>query len=177
MWTRRTWHECADELAAVSERFRAAYWERCSGEGRSRGPLDEAEMRNTSIQGVEVLRALALAIRSEQDFEMVGGRDTVVGVLKARGAVSADVSDVKQGGGYAAMIDKDGYQPLTLRGALNKVAHADPRRSDYYVAPMDRAHDLLLFGELRGEAWFAAISVLELVKAIHSLPNRSMPQA
>jgi hypothetical protein len=72
------------------------------------------------------------------------------------------------------MLSIEGYSPLDLRQALNKIAHADPQRADYYVGPRDNAHDLLLYGANRGEVWFAAISILMLVKAIHALPDSAI---
>lgn len=68
-------------------------------------------------------------------------------------------------------LNRPGYTPLHLREALNKIVHADPRTAGYYVAPLDRAHDLLLYGDNRGNTWFAAVSVLELIKAIRALPD------
>ena len=56
-------------------------------------------------------------------------------------------------------------------------AHADPRAADYYIGPDDRSHDLLLFGNARGRNWFAAISLLALVKAVHSLPDAKLANA
>ncbi len=125
-------------------------------------------MRETSIKGVQLLRALALAVRSEQDFGLVPNGIDIVGAFKKENAVPADA---KQRLGYKYMLKQNGYGPLSLRQALNKIAHADPQNADFYIAPRDQYHDLLLFGDDRGERWFAAISILQLVKAIHSLPD------
>jgi hypothetical protein len=38
---------------------------------------------------------------------------------------------------------------------LNKIAQADPQTAHYYIGPCDRNHDLLLYGDYRGQAWFA----------------------
>lgn len=60
MWRRATGHECADELDQICRAFRAAYWgRRTGGKGWPRHPDDEAEMRETSEKGVQLLRALA----------------------------------------------------------------------------------------------------------------------
>jgi len=131
-------------------------------------------MEATSKQGVQLLRALALAVRSEQDFKLVPTAAPVVGALKSEGAMPSDGYEVKQRGGYAGMLEVNGYAPLNLRQALNKIAHADPQTADYYVRVMDQAHDLLLYGEDRRKKWFAAISLLELVKAIRALPDASL---
>ena len=172
MWRRATWHECADELEQICKDFRAAYWgRRTGGKGWPRHPDDEAEMRQTSKEGIQLLRALATAVRSEQDFNLIPTARAVVGALKRAGAAPADAIEVKRGGGYASVLERSGYAPLHLREALNKIVHADPRTAGYYVAPVDRAHDLLLYGENRGDTWFAALSLLELIKAIRALPD------
>lgn len=176
MWKRATWHECADELSQVCQAFRNAYWGRRRGSGWPRHPDDVAEMVETSKQGVQLLRALALAVRSEQDFDLVPVAAGVVGALKSKGAMPSDAIQVKQLGGYAHMLGMDGYTPLSLRQALNKIAHANPQLSDYYVAPLDRGHDLLLYGVNQGQSWFAAISMLELVKAIRALPDATIAE-
>jgi hypothetical protein len=172
MWQRATWHECADELDQICQAFRDAYWgRRTGGKGWPRHPSDETEMRETSEKGIQLLRALAKAIRSEQDFDLIPPAHAVVGALKAAGATASDALEVKRDGGYAAVLGRPGYMPLHLREALNKIVHANPRTAGYFVAPLDRAHDLLLYGDNRGDAWFAALSLLELIKAIRALPD------
>jgi len=49
-----------------------------------------------------------------------------------------------------------------------------PNKGINYVAPLDRAHDLLIYGNDRGDAWFAAVSLLELIKAIRALPDANV---
>jgi hypothetical protein len=80
MWQRRTFHECASELSAISEDFRAAHTNRfgCDRSKRDRIMLD------TSKRGVEVLRILALSIRSDQDFGLTHNDSTPVGALKSK---------------------------------------------------------------------------------------------
>lgn len=173
MWKRATWHECADELDEVCRTFRRAYRGK-RYKGWPRHPDDVAEMEATSRQGVQLLRALALAVRSEQDFKLVPNAAAVVGALKSEGAMPSDAYEVKQRGGYAGMLEINGCAPLSLRQALNKIAHADPQTAGYYVRGMDLAHDLLLYGEDRGKKWFAAISLLELVKAIRAVPDAAL---
>lgn len=174
MWKRATWHECADELDEVCQAFRNAYWGRRHGSRWPRDPADEVEMVEVSKQAVQLLRALALAVRSEQDFDLVPNAAAVVGALKEEGATPSDAGEVKLQRGYASMLRTDGYTKLDLRQALNKIAHADPRSADYYVGPLDAAHDLLLYGTSRGRTWFAVISLLELVKAIRALPDATL---
>lgn len=171
MWTRATWHECADELEDLSQRFRDAFWGRHHGSVWPRHADDEAEMLQSSRDAVKMLRAIALAVRSEQDFALVPDSMAVVGAIKRRNAVDGDADEAKRRHGYEGLLDTEGYEPLTLREALNRIAHADPRKADYYVGPLDRCHDLLLFGDNRGERWFAAVSMLELPAAVRALPD------
>jgi hypothetical protein len=174
MWQRSTWHECAGELAQVSRRFRDAYWGREHGSHFPRHPADEAEMKETSIVGVQILRALALAVRSEQDFGLIPPALDVVGVFKRKNAVPDDAVMLKQGGGYKSLLGRDGYSPLKLRQALNKIAHSNPKKGDFYVGPGDLHHDILLFGDDHGQDWFAAISILELITSVRALPDASI---
>jgi len=131
-------------------------------------------MKKCSTDGVKLLRALALAVRSEQDFDLVPNPIAVVGVLKRENALPTDAIEVKRRHGFESMLNVNDYVPLKLRQALNKIAHADPQASDYYIGPLDSSHDLLLYGEDGGQKWFAAISILELVKAIRSLPDANV---
>jgi hypothetical protein len=165
VWKRARWHECASELAQVSLQFRRAYWG-IRSKGWPRHPDDEREMIETSVQGVQILRSLALAVRSEQDFDLITQEQSIVGALKQKDAIRSDAMTTKQQGGYKSMLNAVGFCPLRLRQALNKIAHADPSNADFYVAPADQAHDLLLFGEDRGSQWFAAVSILELIRVV-----------
>lgn len=167
MWQRATWHECASELSQVSQQFCRAFL----GHRTNGVPDDDAEMAATSVKGVELLRALALAVRSEQDFGMVPKTRAVVGAFKRANAVAADAVLTKQNRGYECMLALEGYDPLVLRDALNKIAHADPNGADFYVGAGNGAHELLLFGKDRDSRWFAAISLPQLVTVIHSLPD------
>jgi hypothetical protein len=88
-------------------------------------------MKASSIQGVQLLRALALAIRSEQDFGVIPHATDVVGAFKKENASPADSIALKQSGGYEKMLQRGGYDPLPLRAGLNKIAHADPNTADY----------------------------------------------
>ena len=133
-------------------------------------------MLESSKDGVQLLRALALAVRSEQDFDLVPRTHSIVGALKSEGAQPSDAVEAKQRGGLTSLLRIKGYVPLNLRGALNKIAHADPRRADYYFGPGNLEHDLLLFGTDRGRDWFAAVWLPELVHAIRSLPDAAFTE-
>jgi hypothetical protein len=133
-------------------------------------------MVETSRRGIEILRTLALAVRSEMDFDLIPEEDAVVGAIKEQDAEDTAAIQAKQQGGYAGLLAMEGYVPLNLRGALNKIAHADPKGTDYYVGPGDTAHDLLLYGRRGGRRWFAAVSLLRLVKVIRELPDATIRQ-
>jgi hypothetical protein len=92
MWKRATWHECADELDQLSQAFRDAYWGRRHGSRWPRHSDDEIEMVETSKQAVQILRAIALAVRTEQDSDLIPNTGMVVGVLKKAGAEPSDAS-------------------------------------------------------------------------------------
>jgi hypothetical protein len=132
-------------------------------------------MVEASMEAVQILRSLALAVRSEQDYDLVPQAMACVGALKESGATPDDAAQAKRCRGYRELLGVHGYVPLGLRQALCKIAHADPRRADYYVGPRDQAHDLLLFGTNRGQTWFAAISLMEFIGAIRALPDVTIP--
>lgn len=144
---------------------------RTNGVGWPRHPGDKAEMKDTSINGVQILRALALAVRSEQDFGLLPPDSSIVGAVKKEDAVPSDAIDVKQACGFQSILKRAEYEPLPLRQALNKIAHANPESADYYIGPLHSNHDLLLYGDNRGKQWFAAISILELIRVIRALPD------
>lgn len=134
-------------------------------------------MVESSLAGVQILRALALAVRSEQDFQLVPQSVATIGVLRREGAAPSDAIAIKHARGYKALLGSPGFEPLWLREALNKIAHADPTRGDYYVGPGYDQHDLLLYGSQRGRDWFAAVSLIELVKVVRALPDVAMQEA
>ena len=78
MWQRNSFHDCAEELSVISADFRAA---RIGNPG-----IDEERrhqiMIDTSNRGVEILRALALAVRSQQDYGIIPTVATTVGAIK-----------------------------------------------------------------------------------------------
>lgn len=88
----------------MSVPFRRAYW----GQIHSGGGWPRAEMEHASAEGVQILRALSLAVRSEQDFRMTGEGSAVVGAIKKTDAAPSEADDVKRRGGYAAMLTVEG---------------------------------------------------------------------
>lgn len=163
MWQRRTFHECASELTAISEDFRSAHTNRFGWDQ----PKRDRVMLDTSTRGVEVLRILALSVRSDQDFGLTSDDPTPVGALRSKvteAEVLAAIRDYRPPYGQ-----QSGYKPLGLRQALNKIAHADPNRSGFFAN--NNTHDLILSGVNQGDAWIAVISLIDLCSVIKSIPD------
>jgi hypothetical protein len=175
MWQRATWHECASELEQLSKAFRDAYLQEYISDNRSTERSDnEIEIVRISMQGTQVLRALATAVRSEQDFNFLPRDQSVVGVIKHADATLDDKLRVEKNGGCTSLLEHPDYKPLHLREALNKIVHADLRNASFYVDPMGRGHDLLLYGTKGRDGWFVALSLPELIKAIRALPDAKL---
>lgn len=168
MWKRRTYHDCASELAAISEDFRSAHMDR-HGWGRERC---HRIMLDTSERGVEVLRVVALSVRSDQDYGLTNRDPTPVGALRQNGTPQ-DIIDTITGyrPPYSAL---NGFGPINLRQALNKIAHADPRHAGFFAD--GTTHDLILSGTERGNTWVAVISLLDLCRVIQVLPDARLHQ-
>lgn len=129
-------------------------------------------MVDASKRGVEVLRILALSIRSDQDFGLTINDPTPVGALKSsttRAEVSSVIRDYRPP--YSQL---NGCTPLGLRQALNKIAHADPTRSGFFAD--NDTHDLILSGVNQGNTWIAVISLIDLCRVIKTLPDVSTRQ-
>src|SRR5439155_1674761 len=98
-----------------SENFRASHTNRFEWDRSKRDRV----MIDNSKRGVEVLRILALSIRSDQDFGLTNNDSTPVGAFRSK-ATQAEV--------LGAICDyrppygqQRGYAPLGLRQALNKI--------------------------------------------------------
>lgn len=163
LWKRRTFHECATELEQVSRAFRVAHL----GEGHASEAERQRTLDRTSIKGVEILRILALAIRSEQDYGTVPLESKPVGVA---------LSDLSDDECDAIVEDYEGPHTklgsganLSIRDALNKIAHADGSKGGYFANLEE--HDLLLCGTLRKKTWLAVVSIPTLCREIKALPD------
>lgn len=166
MWQRRTYHECASELRAISEDFRSAHTNRFGWDSAQRDRI----LRDTSTRGVEILRILALAVRSDQDFGVTAANGTSVGAIKNNVTdAEARASVLAYRPPYGAL---DGYGPLALREALNKVAHANPDGSGFFAD--DATHDLILTGRRHDSHWVAVLSLIDLCDVIDSLPDANV---
>lgn len=163
MWQRRTFHECASELSAISADFRAAYTNQFDWPSAKR----ERVMLETSERGVEVLRILALSIRADQDCGLTNDDPTTVGAWRSSVTDAEATAMIRDYGPPA--IKQVGFEPLTLRQALNKIAHANPSRSGFYAD--GETHDLILSGMNLGRGWIAVISIIDLCRVIKSIPD------
>ena len=162
MWERKTFHEYARELEQVSSLFRDAHTSN-----------KQSEMQALSQEGVALLRILALGVRSEQDHGLTDKATPTVGVLlvNPRDVVLFIASYAPP---YSSR-NEAGSRKLDLRGALNKIAHADPTRAEYRASTS--IHELLLTGTHNHEPWVAVISIPELCAAVRRLPDRLVPQS
>jgi len=163
MWSRRTLHECASELESVSKQFRNAYMNSHKIDSNRRDEM----MREYSNRGVELLRILALAIRSEQDAGRLMKLPARVGSFKDNVAHD-EIALFPQY--YRPPYKKvRSSKSLKLRDGLNKIAHADPGRSSFYAD--DTTHDLILCGKNQGKYWIAILSILDLCLVIKCMPD------
>lgn len=165
MWKRRTFHECAAELDQLSDYFRHVLLdEQRSDEERER------ELAETSVEGVELLRILALAIRTEQDTSLTSRPSAPVGAIVYPASKSAATALVKSYRPPYATLST--AQPLDLRSALNKIAHVEPESSGFYADA--NSHDLLLVGSQQKTIWLAVLSIPTLCRVVMSLPDRQL---
>lgn len=169
MWKRRTFHECASELEQISSKFRKAH----VGVGYHSESSRQTALSSSSVEGVEILRILALAIRSEQDQGTIPSDNTSVGALN-REFEEGRCVEFREA--YVPPANSvEGFHPLPLREALNKIAHADGLKSGYF-ADSDN-HDLILFGKLGNNWWAAVISIPELCRVVKALPDAPVSTA
>ncbi len=166
MWQRRTFHECAEELETTSRDFRSAYTNSLRVDQQSR----EKILQESSERGIEILRVLALSIRSEQDFGNIPPIHITVGALK-RSANDSEISDTLHS--YRPPYsEKSDFEPLLLREALNKIAHANPSKAGFFAN--DAVHDLILSGNHGTNTWIAILSIVDLCSAIKSIPDQNV---
>jgi len=124
-------------------------------------------MRDTSIRGVEVLRILALSIRSDQDYGRTPKVPDSVGAFRRTATASEAAAFIKS---YRPPYSRlTGFVPLSLREALNKIAHPHPDRWGFYAD--DHTHDLILTGDNGGRSWIAVVSLIDLCGVIQALPD------
>lgn len=168
MWQRRTFHGCAEELEIVSKNFRRAYTDSSSIDLENRTRI----LRESSEKGIEILRVLALSIRSEQDFGNVPRSSITVGALNDA-ASESEITTILSN--YQPPYEKQSdFEPLVLREALNKIAHANPSKAGFFANTA--THDLILSGKKRNRNWIAILSIVDLCRAIKSLPDRATRQ-
>jgi ABC-type transporter Mla subunit MlaD len=66
-----------------------------------------------------------------------------------------------------------GFSQLRLRDVPNKIAHVNGSKTGFAVD--SNSHDLLLSGSYHGTSWLAILSLPELCRAIHALPDKTVP--
>jgi len=57
---------------------------------------------------------------------------------------------------------------------MRTARNAWPTKSDYYVGPVNTAHDIIVSGEQNGSLWIAVLSILKLVEVIRLLPDANI---
>jgi hypothetical protein len=168
MLRRRTFHECATELEGISSEFRSAYLGKAGIAPEHR----QRTLVSTSKRGIEVLRILALAVRTDQDWSLLAPDKKQIGALK-NNVSDPDLEAAIQAfkGPYNGL---KGFEPLNLREAMNKIAHMHPTRGSFFVD--EEHHDLMLSGSRQGRSWVAVISLIELCQLVKQLPDRELPE-
>lgn len=177
MWERRSLHQCAEELEVVSLEFRALWKQhfRHFQHDQSHFLRDYPAFGRLSVQGVELLKILAVTIRSEQDYGLIPDTKTTVGawVKDFPNDISAWDQVIQN---YAPpYCDLPNSEPLPIREALNKVVHGNPARSHFYAD--SEHHDLVLTGMLRSRGWLVAISLPAIISYIRRLSDRPTVQS
>ena len=171
MWQRKKFHECADELEMVSKSFRTANTNSSGIDQETR----EEILEDSSKKGLELLKVLALSIRPEQDYDEEfknATQDITVGALK-RSASNNEVSDAINSY-QSPYSNRSGFEQLGLREALNKIAHVDRSTTGFFAN--DVFHDLILSGkDQKGKTWIAIVSIVDLCRAVKSLPDQNIP--
>lgn len=165
MWKRDTFHHCAIELRDISEGFRRAFSVATLAE-RQHGNRD---LLHYSREGVALLRSIALAVRSEQDYRILPGNRQIIGAsLQPARRRFEDFNEEYR----PPFQSQDGFRPLALRAGLNKIAHPDPMKTGYRVN--DTIHEIIIGGTQGTEAWIAVISLPHLCDVITELPDHSV---
>jgi hypothetical protein len=162
MWKRDTFHNCAIELRDISHRFRRAFASATSEERRQ----GNSDLISYSREGVALLRSIALAVRSEQDYRLLPENKLVIGALLQP---AQRPFDEFESGYQPPFEEQDGSRPLTLRAGLNKIAHPDPRRVGYRAT--NDIHEIIIGGRQRNEDWIAIISLPHLCQVVMDLPD------
>ena len=174
MFEPRSIHEFARELELSSSRFVAMFAEYENGNKELYRDLAEESKR-----GTDLLNTLVLNIRNEMDFERLqvdGSGLPTAGVLMKTVDQNYSVVEFKSSysGEMAGLIESESFKKMTIRQVLNKLAHFDKARSDFWVA--NSAHQLLLVGKMRSDSWFCVLDIKELVTLMLMLPDQAVKQ-
>ena len=169
MFTRDTFHSCAQKLSTESAQFRTAYEENEAGDATAM-----TRMQNSSLEGYSTLRAIALSVRPEADYGLIPDDRQVVGKL----IKNADPSDVAAliSNPDSAPIDQSRFEPLTLRDSLNKIAHANPGSGKSGFSLTEDDHRIILSGEWNGSFWVSIASLYLIIEVLNNLPDGNTQQ-
>jgi hypothetical protein len=170
MLKRRTLHECANELDQISKRFKDAHLQAYPMPAGDR----DRELRSTSVEGVELLRMLALVIRSGQDSGSLPESNVLVGALKS--PASQEEIYLACRSYRPPYTSLPLFAPMLLREGLNKIAHANAAASGFAVDADN--HDLVLSGSQikngQDVLWVAVLSIPHICDGIKTLPDREI---
>ena len=168
MWQRDTYHNCAAELEQASDRFRKAFL--------GVAPLDpnerSQELERSSIDGVNILKILALSVRPEQDFGSLPASRKQVGKLLCNPGTTEIQSALTAGQSPPIALPKS--TPLELREALNKIAHMNPLPGKSSFAVDEQRHEVILTNEKDRSPWIAVLDIPALCNTIKALPDRAI---
>lgn len=151
MQRRRRAGELVPQIRECSERFKDAVAAR-----------DTDGMFKTSKAAWEAMTNLFDVLRNEQDH----GNLAAPHMNKPAGFMADSVTVVEQEMMIAACrldATHPGFVPLSLRNALNKIAHYDAATATYRIS-RGGAHYLILGGSQSGRLWVAEILVSKLCK-------------
>jgi hypothetical protein len=122
-----------------------------------RADPDSLEAANASVDALRAMVELFNVLRNEQDH----GRAIDTPMNEDTGLVAKDVTQAEMMAMHTSRrIDRThrGTEKLTLRDALNKIAHYNPVVSTYRVDGR-RAHYMVLGGQERNKLWVAEFLV------------------
>ncbi len=162
MWKRDTFHNCATELRDISYGFRRALASATDTERRH----GNRDLLHYSREGVALLRSIALAVRSEQDYRLLPESRLVIGAVLQPARCSFEDFEASYRPPFGT---RDGLRPLSLRAGLNKIAHPDPRKAGYRASA--EIHEIIIGGSQRSEEWIAVISLPQLCQVVMDLPD------
>ena len=169
MFSRDSYHDCANRLTTECKDFRLAFDRFQSGDRSA-----ERNMLRSSIEGYTTLRSIALSVRPETDYGYIKCDQQVVGRI-IKGASEQEVALIIDNPDNPN-IEESRFSDLTLRDALNKIAHASPRENQSGFSLANNDHRIILSGEGYGKSWVSITSLTTLTSIIRNLPDREITE-